>query len=200
MIDSEEKEECKCTETSLTYEERNAIKYAAGYVIRNLRKKLKRSAHPLKDELLQLLDDLVTSDNADDFSELEGSSSDWLMLINRGGLIHVNEMMYQTLVYMELELRPLLKEKCQDYTRHGVTIKSTVEKLCKNENVLFHWNLMSGIWDAESEVAKTLLHMVAELWLTMREFSHVSAWIEKHKQAAKQNLQKSKGVRKKLIT
>ena len=76
MIDSEEKEERKCTETSLTYEERNAIKYAAGYVIRNLRKTLKRSAHPLKDELLQLLDDLVTSDNADDFSELEGSSSD----------------------------------------------------------------------------------------------------------------------------
>ena len=190
-------EEQECTETSLTYEERNALKYAAGYVIRNLRKRLTRSAHPLKDELLQLLDDLVTT--PDDASEPEDSSSDWLMLIDRGGLIHVNEMMYQTLAYMELELRPLLKKKCQDHV-HGITIENTVEKLCKNENVLFHWNLVSGMWDANSEVAKTLLHMVAELWVTIREFAHVSAWIEKHKQAAKQNLQKSKGVRKKLIT
>lgn len=74
----------ECTETSLTYEERNALKYAAGYVIRNLRKRLKRSADPLKDELLQLLDDLVrTPNDADDASEPEDSSSDWLMLIDR---------------------------------------------------------------------------------------------------------------------
>ena len=48
VIDSEEKEEHKCTETSLTYEERNAIKYAVGHVIRNLRKKIEKICTPSK--------------------------------------------------------------------------------------------------------------------------------------------------------
>ena len=37
---------------SLTYEEKNAVRYAAGYIPRALRSKLERSSHPLKEELI----------------------------------------------------------------------------------------------------------------------------------------------------
>ena len=48
-------------QTSIMTQELNALRYAAGYIPRALLKKLKKSAHPLKDELqlclLDLLDD-----------------------------------------------------------------------------------------------------------------------------------------------
>ena len=40
------------SETGLTYEEVNALRYSAGYVPRALRKKLERGSHPLKEELV----------------------------------------------------------------------------------------------------------------------------------------------------
>ena len=44
---------------SLSYEENNAIRYAAGYIPRALRSKLKRSNHPLKEDLILRLLDLT---------------------------------------------------------------------------------------------------------------------------------------------
>ena len=41
------------------YEERNAIRYSAGYVIQSLIKKLMKSAHVLKDELILCLQEMI---------------------------------------------------------------------------------------------------------------------------------------------
>lgn len=38
-------------DVQLNYEEKNALRYTAGYVIKTLIKKLKHSAHPLKEEM-----------------------------------------------------------------------------------------------------------------------------------------------------
>ena len=43
---------------SLDFEESNALHYTAGYVIRSLSKKLRRSAHLLKDELILCLEEI----------------------------------------------------------------------------------------------------------------------------------------------
>jgi len=69
---------------------------------------------------------------------------------------------------------------------HDLNVQSMVEKLASDEDVLFHWTLVSGTLDAE--VASTLLHMITELWITIREFPHVSGWIEKHKKSIKKSL------------
>ena len=159
---------------------------------------MRRSAHKHKSELLQHLEDLVSfpaDSSGSDQEQQEGSSCNWLNLLDRGGLIHVNGMVYQTIICMEIQLRPMLEKKCQEPS-HCLNMQSIVEKLTRDEDVLFYWTLVSGMWD--NEVASTLLHMVTELWVTIREFAHVSAWIEKHKQSTKKSLQKSLGVRKKL--
>ena len=63
-------------------------------------------------------------------------------------------------------------------------------------DVLFYWNIVSESW--EEEVASTMLRMIVNLWITIRKFSAASGWIEIHKQASSKQLQKSKGVRKRL--
>ena len=65
-------------EAVLTYDEQNALRYAAGYIPKQLRSQLQRSSHPLKRELMWRLLDLTdeTDDVTDD--ELE----DWLNMID----------------------------------------------------------------------------------------------------------------------
>ena len=53
--------------------------------------------------------------------------------------------------------------------------------------------------DWEEEEAEALLEQVVKMWVTIRGFSYASAWVEKCKTASAKSLQKSKGLRKKLI-
>ena len=46
------------TALTLDFEENNAIRYCGGYLLRSLKKKISKSAHPLKDSLLLCLEDL----------------------------------------------------------------------------------------------------------------------------------------------
>ena len=71
----------------------------------------------------------------------------------------------------------------------------SVQILCvKSQHIRFHWSICN--WE------KALLEEVVKMWVTMRGFSYaiVSAWVEKVKAASVKSLQKSKGLRKKLIT
>ena len=56
----------------LTYEEKNALYYAAGYIPRALRKQLERSKHEFK-KLILCLHELTEDDGIDD------DSQDWSM-------------------------------------------------------------------------------------------------------------------------
>ena len=57
--------------------------------------------------------------------------------------------------------------------------------------------IISEDWN---ESASFLLKMIVEHWVTVRGFSYAGAFIEKYKQRNKQTLEKSKGLRKKLIS
>jgi len=76
-----------------------ALRYAAGYIPRHLKKRLTKSAHPLKNELtLCLLDPL--QDEEDNIFH----SADWVNAVDRGGLKHVNNATYHVILAMELEI------------------------------------------------------------------------------------------------
>ena len=57
---------------------------------------------------------------------------------------------------------------------------------------------MCGDWDEKSSNA--LLHMMVNQYVKIRGFSRASALVEQFKQKNKQTTQKSKGIRKQLIT
>ena len=81
--------EVACSEqtlASLDYEEVNALRYTAGYVIRALRRKIERSAHTLMEELILCLVEMEQNEGA------EHESEGWTNAIDRGGLKHVSDM------------------------------------------------------------------------------------------------------------
>jgi len=60
---------------------------------------------------------------------------------------------------------------------------NAIEKISKNEDVLFYWSVVSTDW---------------EQWVTVHGFLFTSAFVEKYKQVNK-SVQKSKGIRKNLL-
>lgn len=142
---------------SITTQEMNTLRYAAGYIPRALQKKLKKSAHPLKDELQLCLLDLLN-----DGEEEEGTAEKWLNLVDRGGLKHINESTFQAVLAMELELRRHLHPSS---LLHKVS-----EHILKNEDVQFHWSIVASDW--EEDETKALLELVVNMWITIQGFSY----------------------------
>lgn len=124
---------------TISHQEMNALRYAAGYVPRALRKKLIKSANPLKRQLLLCLLDVL-----DDGDEGHTDSEEWLDLVDRGGLTRVNETAFQVFLAMELELRNHLQ------SQHIPNFKTEVRKeILENEDVAFYWSILSCDWEVD---------------------------------------------------
>ena len=178
--------EVACSEqklASLDYEEVNALRYTAGYVIRALRRKIERTAHPLMEELILCLVEMEQNEGT------EHESEEWTNAIDRGGLKHISDMTYMLFVSMELELHQHLHDGSASEDS-GMKEKA-MEKMLHNEDVLFYQSMISADWEEEGDV---LLQMIIEHWVTVRGLSYTSAFLEKYKQANKKTVQKSKGT------
>lgn len=57
--------------------------------------------------------------------------------------------------------------------------------------------MLSADMDGDA-IACEPLEEIVKLWVTVRSFSTVSAWVEQYKERAKTNTQKSKALRKTL--
>ena len=179
----------RSVDVQLSYEERNALRYTAGYVTRALIKKLKSSTHPLKEEMVCCLLDMNEADELDTPHE----SEDWTTIINRGGLTHIGNMTYGMFESMELVIRHFLSG---DPSQFG-SIKSKLMELIKaDDDVQFFWAIVSVEWEEEESLA--LLEQIIEHYVTIRGFSFASGWLEKYKKTQKKTIQKSKGVQMQL--
>ena len=174
-------------DVQFNYEEQNALRYTAGYVTEALIKKLKRSAHPLKEEMVCCL--LELQEAKEDVSEHE--SQDWMRAIDRGGLKHIGNMTFGVFSSIELEIRQHIR---QDSTVVENIKPELQRKISSNDDVLFFWSLVSANWE-EGE-SQALLEQIIDHYITVRGFSFASGWMEKYKQAQKKGTQKSKGIRK----
>ena len=72
-----------------------------------------------------------------------------------------------------------------------------IEAIVSNVDVQFNWCMLSVDIDSEDYACELLEEMI-KLWVTIRGFSTVSAWLEQYKASSKATTQKSKGLRKTL--
>ena len=89
---------------AFTFEEENAIRYAAGYVFCALRKKIIKSAYPQKEQLSDIVEVLLQNDDQDDSAEHD-TSCEWMEIVDRGGLIHISDKLFRVFIAIELEIR-----------------------------------------------------------------------------------------------
>lgn len=96
----------------------------------------------------------------------DDESQDWIKLIDRGGLMHVNSNMFHFMSAMELIVKAFLKKK--DKPRD---VKSEMVKLIEgSETVQCHWKTVSAEW--EPEESEILFTMIVNLWITSQPICH----------------------------
>ena len=118
-------------------------------------------------------------------------SEAWTDLLDRGGLVHVSDDVYELFHVMEVELRPHLRPNGDAFKERAI------QEVAGSERVLNIWSTISRNWGREE--AQELLKAIVEHWVTNRGFSFASALVEKYKQLHKKTVQKSMGLRKNLI-
>ena len=84
----------------ITPTEKNVLQYIAGYICRQLRKKIERTSHKLKEELILCLMDMTKDGDMED----HGTDEEWTDLMDRGGLIHVKDTVHQLICAIETEM------------------------------------------------------------------------------------------------
>ena len=162
--------------------------------------KIKAEAVQLHLSLDELLDDAENGDNADNDDDSEAaqhSSSDWTNLMNRGGLLKVTDDAFDVFVSCEEVVR-MFYQKSKAMELDKGRKNEIMEEVMKDLQVMEDWAWVSV--DMDEEIAKKLLKMLVEEWVKIRGFSFAHAWLELYKQACKKTLQRSKGLRKNLLS
>ena len=118
-------------ETHITEMEGNILRYIAGYICRQLRTKLERNSHKLKEELILCCMDMIK-----DRDEKEsGNNEEWTDLMDRGGLVHVKDTVYQFICAIETEMRSPLNALTSYHAKDTTSILKHAEN---DENVKYY--------------------------------------------------------------
>ena len=125
-----------------------------------------------------------------------GPDEEWTDLMDRGGLLHVKDTVYQLICAIETEMRSQLNALTSYCSTDSTSIITHVEN---HENVQFYWLTVTAEFDIEdSEVHDLPLHKIVELFLTIRGHSKASALMEQYKQLNKKSTQRSKSLRREV--
>ena len=175
----------------LTDNERNALRYTAGYICRHLREQLERGNHELKEELVLCLMDLTTQKNPDACNTHE----EWTLQVDRGGLWYVKNTTNLLFVAIEEEIRKSLR--C---LKSGTHHKSTIIKnVVASEEVEFYWLIAQADFDVgDEDTYQILLCKIVELYLTVRGYSYSSNLVEKCKQSTSKGTKRAKAFRREI--
>ena len=129
---------------------------------------------------------------SDQESMSESSSTEWVNLIDRGGLVHVTEECHHLFLSIEFVVKHHIN--ISNVKSMDDSFQSHIEKMiATDDDVLFNWT-MTG------EENESILSEIIKLWVTIRGFSFTKCIMEKYKVESKKITGKSKGFRTSLFT
>ena len=175
--------------STLSVDEQNALRMAAGYVMFKLLAKYTKKEDDKSDEIVRCLKSFSKVD--DDACGDDGTR--WISKIDKGGLFKVNDAVFRFFENVEALVRKSLRRRL---SRKEVDI-DVVASVLENEVILDKWVSLSCLSNAK--VRLFLLRDITELWVTMRGYSLTSAWLEQYKNEKRLLLKKKKSLRKNLI-
>ena len=179
----------------LSKDELNAMRYAGGYVPHSLLKRFEKRKGKKYDQFIECLGDMAVESEHSDFLNY---TKDWIGKVNRGGLFPLNDMTYCFFVAIEKVIRVLLpRYVVKPSESHSQFKDEIIDTIVKNEDIQWHWTLISQCIDSEEDAVE-LLEEIVSLWVTIRGFSLAATWMEVYKRETKKTTKKSRGLRKEL--
>ena len=166
-----------------TLREQNAIQYMAGYVVRKMKRKFKgESKQPemqkKRDLFLCVLSAMESKDH-DAISSIE-STCNWVEMIDREGLCHVNDDTYLLMESIEVETRRYLRPDGVQQAPGQAVQQLIISSVLNNKAILSRWDLLASLIPPRYEAySLELLKEMVTLWTTVRCFSFAKSWNDK---------------------
>ena len=124
-------------------------------------------------------------------------TTEWVRIVNRGGLFELNDTAYWLFREIELCMRDRLRAMLKSSSVEPDQKDHLVRLVCEDNDVLFYWSMLAVDIDTEDH-ATQLLKEIVEFWLTIRGFSIAGQWMEVYKRNKALTTKKSKSLRKTL--
>ena len=180
------------TYTSLTYDEECSLWYIGGYIIRQLIKKVKKSASVYNNEKLELLEKFKENNSQGDCEQKM-----WVQVVNRGGLIYCSSKFYTFIHALEIlaknQFNVILPTSNQTYN-----LDKMKEEILTNNTIVTSWHNLCLNIDVAQQAKNSLLKDILTFYLAFRGNAHASRSLEQLKKTRKKTIQKSKSLRSKL--
>ena len=155
------------------------------------------SSKPVAKEYLSVLKQMGTKLSSSSLpkSSLSASSdSTWTTIVDRGGLFHVTNTVYDLFLYLEMtvndELTSIFKAKGRGIEKIR---KERLEWLCEKDEIQLAWSMICDL--GEDDLDQDLLKEIASLWITTRGFSKARRVKEDYKKAKAKAAASTKGKR-----
>ena len=112
---------------------------------------------------------------------------EWITNIDRGGLFHISDDTFCFFKAIEIKTQECLP----GHFRSQSSDKSKDSVVIDDQDMQCYWHMLALYIIKDEDVAE-LLHVIVDLWITMRGFALTSSWLEQYKLANKKNVKKSK--------
>lgn len=191
----------KAVQRDLDIIEKNAIRYASGYVLRKLQRRYSKDKSVASSKITECISkliwdptDLVQTENVvlDDF---EAYTRVWLTKTDRGGLLHVTDETFWFFCEVETVIYDNLME-CFEGHQHSISALTSVA--IKDPDVQYIWSVLSDMDDEDDVHAQCLLKSIIEEWITLRGHSLRNHFMEEYKLLSLQTKAKKRSLRKEL--
>ena len=176
---------------ALNAEEENALRYVIGYVALKLMRKYQKEDG---EKAIQFVECLLNMAVVGEESSFYNYTKEWIVLVDRGGLYHVNDGTYTFFKAIETETRRIL---LHHLANTATSRDAVLEAIKDSEDVQFYWTLVSADIHT-SDDAYELLQAVIKLWVTIRGYSLTATWMEEYKRASQNSSCRKKVLRKDL--
>ena len=184
----------------------NAHHYLSSSLIhcRCQRSSNKRRSHPLKEEMILALYSFRenSEDNEDDMEldvDREADSSNWVDLVDRGGLYHVCMEFYNFLYSLEIQVKQIMRKDNVQKLKDGIS-EAIVKRAQENDDVCFWWRTVCSTVEVDSNTAEALLPQITEHYIIVRGFAFATRWMEVYKCKRKKMSRSLKDLEKNILS
>ena len=136
----------------MTLVEENAIRYTAGYVIRQLERRYSKFNSPtqVSTECIAALRKMAGRLTPSDASQFQSKSCQWTKLIDRGGLYHVQDIVYESFVAID----SVVNDKVDTLLCQSRLKKGNISWLCDDFDIQTMWDLIDLSNIGEEKISK----------------------------------------------
>ena len=193
-----ESSESATDERVLSTEEKRAVMYAGGYIVRKIKIFVTKNKQIKDGGCYDALQGMLAGGQWDDEEPTQDFTEfirKWMEKIDRGGATILSEPAFAFFCLLEVLTFNIINKL--QLPGSQINAQLVVENTAKHEDILFRWSMLT-VDIADHEDSNTLLKEIIKLWIKMRGHSYASALTETYKQITGMQVKRVKALRKRL--